>query len=320
MAKNPRLASRSLLDECTRLLQLARNVARRPSAGPAVERELDRARAHAAAAREALRSVLDGRIPSALPQVEKSVGGIVDRLLGRQRGPVRPVQGSMAALRERGPLRKSELLHGHSRTVSIPDLLSFLHMQRKTGVLRVVSPDEVISVHFEEGDLVGAVSSNSPPGCLLGEILVDQGALRRQQLDSFLVFHTRAEGHMGAALEVRELVTEEQLDRALTRQVQLLFHRLLAEDEAVFEFREGELHDLPSETRLNVTRLLLESARHLDEHRREDATAEASGDATGEEAAGEPPAPLPGEEVPENLEWLAERLRSCQDDDWTRLD
>lgn len=256
-----------LLDDCTRLLHLARVVARQPPAEEERRAELGRALARISEALVSLAILSDEEeLPPHALHAE-SVGGIVSRILGR--GGRRRIGEQIASMRQRADEVEEggELLQGHSRTVPIPDLLSFLQMQGKTGVLRVVLPEEVISIQFERGDLVAAISSNSPPGCLLGELLVERGALHPRQLHAFLAYFTREHGPIGTALEVHDLVTEEQLRDALTTQIQLLFHRLLAADEALFEFRDGEAEELHPETRLNVTSLLLESARYVDERR-----------------------------------------------------
>ena len=54
-------------------------------------------------------------------------------------------------------------------------MLGLLQIQSKTGVLSVNVGLEVISVVFDEGDIIHAWSDNSPPGTRLGNILVAQG-------------------------------------------------------------------------------------------------------------------------------------------------
>jgi len=80
------------------------------------------------------------------------------------------------------------------------------------------------------------------------------------------------------------LVTKDALCIALAFQVQLMFHRMYVSDDSVFQFDEGLEIVQPEDIRLNVTSLLLESARSTDEQARDSEAALSSGD---------PPAPLP---------------------------
>lgn len=286
MQHDPRRLAESLLDDCSLLLRRACAVVKDAPAETLALEELNRVLALVSEASARL-GVLTGEVEQRGLGVvsERHVGNIVSRILGRHRGPRgSAIQGSEAP---EELLREEEPLSGHSRTVAIPDLLSFLKMQRKTGMLRVVLPAEVITIQFDGGDLASAVSSNSPPGCLLGEILVEQGAIHHKQLEAFLAHYSASDGRLGSALEVVELVTESQLRGALTTQIQRLFHRLLAAGEALFEFRDGQTEETHPETRLDVIRLLLESARWADE-----AGVRSPG---GSHGASDPPPALPSE-------------------------
>jgi hypothetical protein len=72
---------------------------------------------------------------------------------------------------------------------------------------------------------------------------------------------------LGAALESEELVSREELRAALEYQIQQLFHRLFCAKDATFTFGQQPDEDDDGRIRMNVTQLLLESARTLDESR-----------------------------------------------------
>jgi len=141
---------------------------------------------------------------------------------------------------------------GSTDAIALPELLSFLHGQRKTGVLQVSLETESLSLDFADGELVCACSDNSPVGFRLGEILVDQGAIDEERLESFLINHSECFGKLGAALVTEELVTEEHLRMALELQVQQVFHRLFSSDRSNFQFQPREIGQLDGELRLNV--------------------------------------------------------------------
>ena len=62
-----------------------------------------------------------------------------------------------------------------------------------------------------------------------------------------------------------ELVPQAELTAALDEQVQHIFHRVFSLPKGRFEFHDGLEGEPSDRVRYNVTRLLLESARHCDE-------------------------------------------------------
>jgi len=154
-------------------------------------------------------------------------------------------------------------LSGSIVAISLSDVIGLLSMREKTGVLRVKGSGESIELFLEDGVLVHACSDHSPPGCRLGEILVAQRSLTAERLQEFLVAHRGR--RIGAALEEEALVTRDQLRQALETQVHRLFDRLIAVEDGSFSFHEGLPPELDRRIALNLTYLLLESARAHDE-------------------------------------------------------
>ena len=142
--------------------------------------------------------------------------------------------------------------------------MGFLQMQQKSGVLRVNISTEVVTLVFDEGDLIHASSDNAPPGGRLGEILIEQGALDMQRLERFLVSYSSGTTRLGDALESESVITKDQLREALDAQVQLIFERLFTSENAYYRFREGHM-EAEIQRRRNVFQLLLETCRVHDE-------------------------------------------------------
>ena len=157
-----------------------------------------------------------------------------------------------------------EGFRGYTWAVSISDLLSFLQMTGKTGVLHVNIGAEVISLVLAEGDLVNAYSDNSPPGLRLGEILVGQGKLDQEQLEAFLLEFAFGNVPLGEALEAKGLIGKGELEEALEVQVRLIFTRLLCTKNAYFHFHTGNV-DYGRPSRYSIMQLLLEACRIHDE-------------------------------------------------------
>jgi len=58
--------------------------------------------------------------------------------------------------------RDRDGFQGYTWAIPLPDLMGFLQMQQKSGVLRVNIGSEVVSLVFDAGDLVHASSDGSP--------------------------------------------------------------------------------------------------------------------------------------------------------------
>lgn len=203
-------------------------------------------------------------VPSAIPgTVGPTISRLASRLLGEEAG-TKILEAGIAS-RDRG--ERSEGLRGYSWAISIPDLLGFLKLQRKTGLLTVTLGKEVALIELEVGVVVSAISDNAPKDARLGYILVDQGAVSRGRFESLLV-HAGSKQKLGSLLESEGLISRDQLRTALETQIQMLFNRLFESQDAYFTFVEGPPSDADGRVKIDVTRLLLESARTQDERER----------------------------------------------------
>ena len=156
-------------------------------------------------------------------------------------------------------------LEGNSWTIPVPELIGFLSNARKTGMLWVDAEQEQFVIEIKKGQLIRAIGNGTPIGLRLGELLVEQGSIPPGTVDDY-VLQARREGmSLGGFLIARGHVREEDVKSALSRQVQSLFDRLLEIGNAVYRFQEGVDIEDAEELQLNVTHLLLESARQLDE-------------------------------------------------------
>jgi len=154
---------------------------------------------------------------------------------------------------------------GNTEVLSIPDLIGFFQAQSKTGVLEIQHSSECFRLEFEKGALVHSEASRSPDGERLGEILIRRGALTEERLSSLLENLARGE-RLGSGLMRLEGITEAELAGAIEEQVIGIFIRLSQLPGCSFAFRECPVRsDVVGQVRHNVTRLLLNSARHIDE-------------------------------------------------------
>ncbi len=210
---------------------------------------------------ELILRVLSDREPDRSSQEAKSfLRRITIGLSKRERDEEETDDGELPALD-----LSQQGLEGNTWTIPISELIGFLAFGRKTGVLWVDSPEENYLIGLHEGNLMHATSDRTPEGMRLGEILVGLGYLTRRQLERFLSTLDGDADHAGEALLESGLISNEELQEALSQQVQQLFHRLVQTKNAVFHFREGMQVMLAYQVELNTTQLLLETARVQDE-------------------------------------------------------
>ena len=130
-----------------------------------------------------------------------------------------------------------EPVHFPPGVFSVRELLRFLHSARKTGVVTVATDEETFTLSLGGGELLMAVSDNSPPGLRLGEILVSQGFVTQEVMDGFFARHAEDRSRLGRALESENIVSHEQVAAALRVQMSKLFERLLATHDGNMTFR-----------------------------------------------------------------------------------
>jgi hypothetical protein len=152
-------------------------------------------------------------------------------------------------------------LQGSAWTVPVTELVGFLSHASKSGVLWVTTTSETFVLEFTRGSLVHATSNAPPRAFRLGEILVREGHLTREILEREISRARSSEEYLGSHLVRQRLITRENLRRVLAIQVQELFHRLMEAENATYGFQDG-LQLMRAQTlEVNITQLLLESAR-----------------------------------------------------------
>jgi hypothetical protein len=227
------------------LRSLVRHLAQRTDAGP-VKKQLDLAANH-------------------LGQAIREIQGAGAEPLAAD-GPAEPVQKA-PLLDGRDGLMDG--LRGTTRSITLSEILGFIATLRKSGVLRVSTGAESFVVQLADGHVVFAQSDAPPPGQRLGEILSARGAVGAEVSARLAAERTLPEGLLGQRLVGEGLLSQDALKHALAYQIQCIFHRLFHARGALFQFDEGVSVISPDDVRLNVTSLLLESARSSDEHARD---------------------------------------------------
>jgi tetratricopeptide (TPR) repeat protein len=156
-------------------------------------------------------------------------------------------------------------IKGSLREASLPDVLQLLAMGQKTGCLSVADRSSFGTIYFSKGRISYASIVNRRDR--LGDILVKNGLITQQDLDSAIQMQTRQrDKRLGEILIEQKILTREELHRYIRLQIEEAVYFLFTWMQGTFSF---EADVLPDErdflVSINPESLLLEGARRVDE-------------------------------------------------------
>lgn len=154
-------------------------------------------------------------------------------------------------------------LLGTFETMSVPELLSWIGQNRKTGTLQITTDNGTAIIAFDGGELMFSASSDHGP--TLSQLLMDSGLLT-DELQQKLERVRRESGvGLGKALAELNIVREADLHRLMREKVESEIFSLLQTEEGRFQFVE-DLPDLDVvPMKVDITRTLLRVSQRIDE-------------------------------------------------------
>jgi len=141
-------------------------------------------------------------------------------------------------------------LEGTLRDFSFADILQLISLQRKTGVLTLRTDENLVTVSFQDGCIVGASTLNQHTEDMIGLILLKRGEVSQAELDSALRRQEETLQRLGRILIDHHVVPVETVRIALQQQILQIVYR-------VFRWLDGEYH-FSQETDIDYDRDLLE--------------------------------------------------------------
>lgn len=158
-------------------------------------------------------------------------------------------------------------IQGNLSTMSVSDLLQFLAVSRKTGMLRLDRAKIVKQIYFEDGLIVGA-NSNDPKE-YLGQLLIHYGKLDESQLRTALEVQREAGGRLGEILvSTGVLPQQEVLEVLRIRTLDIIYELFLWED-AHFELYDNERPpDYFVRIEVQPTKVIMDGVYRIDEWKR----------------------------------------------------
>jgi len=141
-------------------------------------------------------------------------------------------------------------LEGTLRDFSFADILQLISLQRKTGVLTLRADENLVTVSFQDGCIVGASTLNQHTEDMIGLILLKRGEVTEAELEGALRRQEETLQRLGRILIDHHVVPVETVRIALHQQILQIVYR-------VFRWSDGEYH-FSQETDIDYDRDLLQ--------------------------------------------------------------
>jgi hypothetical protein len=160
-----------------------------------------------------------------------------------------------------------KILEGDLARLEVPDVLSFLNMGRRTGVLALEKLDQETKLFFRDGNPVYAASTKED--LHLGAMLVRQRKVTADTIDRALSRPRSGRWRVGSVLLADKLLTEAELASFLKVQVSEVIFDTFTWREGIFTFWEKVPPPVNAVTlEMDLQNLLMEGSRRLDERSR----------------------------------------------------
>jgi len=158
-------------------------------------------------------------------------------------------------------------LEGTLRDFSLADIFQLIGLQRKTGVLTLRAPEDVVSISFLDGKVVGADSLNKRLEDRLGQVLLKTGSVTQSALDQALKAQVETLERLGRVLMRHNVISREELRAALEQQILQIIFRVFRWQDGDYHFSQETSIDYDHElvTPMSTESILMEGARMLDE-------------------------------------------------------
>ena len=156
---------------------------------------------------------------------------------------------------------------GSLATMNVADLLQFLEISQKSGILRVRHENITKMVFFEKGIIVG--SSSNDPKEYFGQFLLHYGKIDETGLKAGMEKHRQLKIPLGRALVHLGLIHDGEMMELLRERALEIIYELFLWEQADFAFEDNAL--LPQDLiriQIRPTSVVMEGIFRLDEWQR----------------------------------------------------
>lgn len=156
---------------------------------------------------------------------------------------------------------------GNLKTMELAELMQWLSQSKKTGTMIIDNGTVKKQIHFQQGRIISSASTD--PKEHLGHFLVSHGFINETELSNAIQMQEKTGMLLGKILVTIGAISEEDLNRLLRLKAEESLYDIFSWSEGEFRFLDQQL---PERTfipmNLEVTGLVLEGARRMDEWRR----------------------------------------------------
>lgn len=131
-------------------------------------------------------------------------------------------------------------VEGTLELVKLPEILQLVAQQRKTGILTVQGPQDIIAISFLNGQIVAADALNQTVEEGLSQILVGERLMTAQDFSRAAAEYQSSGVRLLDYLVEKRYVARPDLLRALRIQMTRLLEQLLRWDKGEFKFYSGD--------------------------------------------------------------------------------
>src|SRR6185295_13265064 len=146
----------------------------------------------------------------------------------------------------------------------LPEILQVISQQKKTGILTVQGPQDIVAVSFFSGRIVAVDALNQPLEEGLAKILLSDGVLSAAELARAGAEHQSSGGRLIDVLVEKRFLERSQLLAVLRQQTFRLLEQLLGWREGDFKFYSGdEVSYEEGFQSISVEELLIRAAQRM---------------------------------------------------------
>jgi hypothetical protein len=157
-------------------------------------------------------------------------------------------------------------LKGTLKDFGIADILQLIGQQQKTGTLHLRSKTEQVQVGFKDGSIVKAESATRKRRDLIGGMLVRAELISEEQLERALETQRRTLKRLGDILVAENVITRERFTQVVRLQTTETLYRLFAWKSGTYEFVGDQVEfDPEMSASLRAESVLMEGFRMVDE-------------------------------------------------------
>ena len=167
-------------------------------------------------------------------------------------------------------------IYGYLHTMSLPDLLQWASVNKKSGVLEIERNRIAKRISFLDGRITAC--SSDDPSSRLGQFLLSRGMITQQQLRQALAHQERNGKNLGLILQEMGVLKREEIEAQVEEKAEENIFGLFDWPDAVFRFAQNAPHDpWQIEISLSVEDVLLRGLQRHDELQRTRRTFKHSG-------------------------------------------